>query len=55
MGRASGWGIAFVVVTVLTVGFGTHRMAPVDPRAVGALKPDIEDPEAGLVGIAPDQ
>jgi hypothetical protein len=48
-------GIAFVVVTVLTVGFGTHRMAPVDPRAVGALKPDIEDPEAGLVGIAPDQ
>jgi len=48
-------GIAFVVVTVLTVGFGTHRMAPVDPRAVGALNPDIEDPEAGLVGIAPDQ
>ena len=43
-------GIAFVVVTVLTVGFGTHRMAPVDPRAVGALNPDIEDPEAGLLG-----
>ena len=50
MGRASGWGIAFVVVTVLTVGFGTHRMAPVDTRAVGALNPDIEDPEAGLLG-----
>jgi uncharacterized protein DUF4410 len=46
-------GIVFVVLTVLTVGCGAHRMAPVDPRAVGALKPDTEDPDAGLVGIAP--
>jgi Domain of unknown function (DUF4410) len=45
--------IAFVAVTVLMVGCGAHRMAPVDPRAVGALKPEIEDPDAGLVGIAP--
>jgi hypothetical protein len=28
-------------------------MEPVDPRAVGALKPNIEDSDAGLVGIAP--
>jgi hypothetical protein len=28
-------------------------MAPVDPRSVGALKPDMEDADAGLVGIVP--
>jgi hypothetical protein len=28
-------------------------MAPVDPRPVGALKPGTEDPDAGLVGLAP--
>jgi hypothetical protein len=42
----------------MVVGTRNHLQAnrwPVDPRAVGALKPDIEDPEAGLVGIVPDQ
>ena len=46
-------GIAFAVVTVLMVGCGAHRMAPVDARAVGALKPDLEDADAGRVGIVP--
>jgi hypothetical protein len=28
-------------------------MTPVDPHAMAGLKPEIEDPDAGLVGIAP--
>ena len=45
--------IGLLVLMVLMVGCGAHRMAPVDPHAVGALKPDKEDPDAGLVGMAP--
>ena len=45
-------GIVLIIVMVLIAGCGAHRMTPVDPRSVSTLKPDIEDPDAGLVGIA---
>ncbi len=32
----------FVGVLLLT-GFGAHRMAPVDPRAVDGLKAEVEE------------
>ena len=49
--------IALPVCAVLVVGCGAHRMSPVDPSAVGDLKPDVEDSDGGLVatrlGFAP--
>lgn len=44
--------VLFVVLTVLA-GCGAHRMPPVDPRGAGNVTPQIEDADAGLVGIAP--
>ena len=33
-------------------GCGAQRMSPVDPRTTGALTPQIEDADGGLVGLA---
>lgn len=44
--------VAFVLV-LFVAGCGAHRMSPVEPRGAGSLKPDIEDSDAGLVGMAP--
>lgn len=46
--------IALFSLTVLVIGCGAHRMPPIDPRPVGALKPGTEDPDAGLVGMVSD-
>lgn len=44
-------GIVWLVAGLVVSGCGAHRMAPVDAKAVGSLKPEIEDPDANLVGI----
>ena len=44
-------GIVWLVAGLVVSGCGAHRMAPMDPKAVGSLKPDIEDPDANLVGM----
>ena len=43
-----------LLLTVSLAGCGAHRMPPVDPQVVGDLKPNIEDADAGLVGMRPD-
>ena len=46
--------LAMGVLCVLMLGgCGAHRMPPVAPQASGDLKPDIEDADAGLVGMRP--
>src|SRR5215469_6986111 len=45
--------IVAVVVTVLMTGCSSYRATPVDARSAGTLRPDIEDADVGLVGIAP--
>lgn len=45
--------IALPICAVLFVGCGAHRMSPVDPSAVGDLKPDVEDSDGGLVSTRP--
>src|SRR5262245_55095846 len=42
-----------LVASVLLTACTTYRATPVDPRSVGTLKPSIEDPDAGLVGMEP--
>src|SRR5262245_10977821 len=42
-----------LVASVLLPACTTYRATPVDPRSVGTLKPSIEDPDAGLVGMEP--
>lgn len=42
-----------VVVLAMLTGCGAHRMPPVDPRGAGNVTPQVEDADAGLVGIAP--
>lgn len=44
--------LTYVTVAILVAGC-TYRATPVDPRSVGGLKLDIEDPDAGLVGVEP--
>lgn len=38
---------------ILVAGCGAHRMSPVNPSAVGDLKPEIEDTDGGLVATRP--
>jgi len=44
--------IVWLVAGLAVSGCGAHRMAPVDAKAVGSLKAEIEDADANLVGIA---
>jgi hypothetical protein len=44
--------LTYVIVAVLLAGC-TYRATPVDPRYVSGLTLDIEDPDAGLVGVQP--
>lgn len=44
--------VGLLVAGLVVTGCGAHRMTPVDPKAVGTLKPEIEDRDANLVGIA---
>jgi hypothetical protein len=43
-----------LLAALVFAGCGPHRMTPVDPQAVGDLKPDVEDADGGLVGVRPD-
>lgn len=51
--RRTMWSSAMVwlVVGLVLAGCGAHQMTPVDPRAAGGLKAEIEDPDANLVGM----
>jgi hypothetical protein len=42
------------VAALVFAACGPQRMDPVDPRAVGDLKPDVEDSDGGFVGMRPD-
>jgi hypothetical protein len=42
-----------VAALLLTGCIGAYRVAPVSPGAVGSPGPLVEDPEAGLVSVAP--
>ena len=46
-------GLACLGATLMLTACVSYRATPVDPRSVGPLRPDIEDPDAGLVGIEP--
>lgn len=45
--------LMLVVVLGVLAGCGAHRMPPVDARGAGSVTPQIEDVDAGLVGVAP--
>jgi len=44
--------VVWLVAGFVMTGCGAHRMTPVDPRVVGGLKAETEDPDANLVGMA---
>lgn len=45
--------VVLAALVMTTIGCGAHRVAPVDARGTAGLTPQVEDSDAGLVGIAP--
>jgi hypothetical protein len=46
--------VVIVLSTAFFAGCAGLRTAPIAPQTVGDLRPDIEDVDAGLVGMRPD-
>jgi len=52
-GRLASGMLGCAFAALLLSGCGAYRVAPVAPGAAGSPGPLMEDPEAGLVGVAP--